>query len=80
MARLLGNGVGRMREGAMGRATRQHVNGPRTETESSIASEMANIPNEPFLSVEVKLVGWSLGLGAVLLVVLVWVSHTFFAG
>ncbi len=79
---LLGNGVGRIREGAMAthQATRQHVNGARTETESSIANELANIPNEPFLPVEVKLVGWSLGLGAILLVLLVWVSHTFFVG
>ena len=61
-------------------ATRQHDKNPRTGTESTIANELANIPNEPFLPVEVKLVGWSLGLGAILLVLLVWVSHTFFAG
>ncbi len=61
-------------------ATRKHVNGSQTGTESSIASELANIPNEPFLPVELKLVGWSLGLGAILLVLLVWVSYTFFGG
>jgi hypothetical protein len=45
-----------------------------------LAEELANIPDEPFLSVEARLVGWSLGVGAILLVFLVWVSYTFFAG
>ncbi len=60
--------------------TRQHVEGSQTGTESSIAKELANIPNEPFLPVEAKLVGWSLGVGAILLVLLVWVSYRFFGG
>ena len=33
---------------------------------------------EPLLPIEKKLIGWSLGLGVVLLVVLVFVSRTFF--
>jgi hypothetical protein len=33
---------------------------------------------EPLLPVEKKLIGWSIGLGIVLLGVLIWVSHTFF--
>lgn len=45
-----------------------------------LADELAQSPCEPFAPVERKLVAWSLGLGAVLLVVLVWVSYTFFAG
>ncbi len=45
-----------------------------------VAEELAKIPYEPFLPVEGKLIAWSLGLGVVLLVVLVWVSYTFFAG
>lgn len=45
-----------------------------------LAEELANVPDEPFLPVEVRLVGWSLGVGAILLVFLVWVSYTFFAG
>jgi hypothetical protein len=45
-----------------------------------VAEEMAKIPYEPFEPVERKLIAWSLGLGVVLLVVLVWVSYTFFGG
>jgi hypothetical protein len=45
-----------------------------------LAEELGNIPDEPFLPVEARLVGWSLGAGAILLVLLVWVSYTFFAG
>jgi hypothetical protein len=45
-----------------------------------VADEMAQIPYEPFEPVERKLVAWSLGLGVVLLVLLVWLSYTFFAG
>jgi hypothetical protein len=45
-----------------------------------VADEMAQIPYEPFMPVEKKLVAWSLGLGAVLLVVLVWLSYSFFTG
>jgi hypothetical protein len=33
---------------------------------------------EPLLPVEKKLIGWSIGLGIVLLGILVWVSYTFF--
>jgi len=45
-----------------------------------VADEIAKIPYEPFEPVERKLVAWSLGLGVVLLVLLVWVSYTFFGG
>jgi hypothetical protein len=43
-----------------------------------VADEISQIPYEPFEPVERKLVAWSLVLGAVLLVILVWVSYTFF--
>jgi len=33
---------------------------------------------EPLLPVEKKLIGWSIGLGLVLLGILVWISYTFF--
>lgn len=42
------------------------------------AEEMARIPDEPLLPVEKKLIAGSLLLGLVLLVILVWVSYTFF--
>ncbi len=45
-----------------------------------VADEMAQIPYEPFAPVERKLVTWSLVLGAILLVLLVWMSYTFFGG
>jgi len=45
-----------------------------------VAEEMAKIQYEPFLPIEAKLVTWSLILGAVLLVLLVWISSTFFTG
>jgi hypothetical protein len=41
--------------------------------------ELSKIPYEPLLPVEIKLIVWSLVLGTVLLVVLVWISYTFFA-
>ena len=36
------------------------------------------MPVEPLLPVEKKLIGWSLGVGAVLLVVLVWATEAMF--
>jgi len=40
-----------------------------------LRQELQNAPPEPLLSVEKKLIGWSLGIGVALLVVLVLVSH-----
>ena len=59
---------------------RQRVDVSQSGTQSSIAEELARIVDEPFLPVEAKLVGWSLGVGAILLGVLIWVSYTFFGG
>jgi hypothetical protein len=42
----------------------------------NIGEELKRMPAEPLLPVEKKLIGWSLGLGAVLLVVLVWAAAT----
>lgn len=33
---------------------------------------------EPLLPVEKKLIGYSIGLGAILLGILIWISYTFF--
>ncbi|MBV8032038.1 MAG: hypothetical protein JO035_11065 [Betaproteobacteria bacterium] len=46
--------------------------------QEDIARELRNMPAEPLLPVEKQLIGWSLGLGVALLVVLVFVSRTFF--
>ncbi len=44
----------------------------------STAEELKRIEYEPLLPVEMKLITYSLILGVVLLVVLIWVSYTFF--
>jgi hypothetical protein len=46
--------------------------------ESNIGKEFRQMPAEPLLPVEKKLIGWSLGVGAVLLVVLVWATEALF--
>jgi len=43
-----------------------------------LADEMEKMEYEPLLPVEKKLIIWSLTLGVVLLVVLTWVSYTYF--
>ena len=43
--------------------------------ESDLQQELHNAPPEPLLPVEKKLIGWSLGIGLVLLAVLLLVSH-----
>ncbi|HUL05231.1 MAG TPA: hypothetical protein VLV76_02795 [Candidatus Acidoferrum sp.] len=45
-----------------------------------IGDEIQKMGYEPLLPVEKKLIGWSLGLGIVLLVVLVIVSNAFLKG
>jgi hypothetical protein len=44
-------------------------------TQPDIQSELEKAPSEPLLPIEKKLIGWSLGLGIVLLAVLVVVNH-----
>lgn len=43
-----------------------------------IKDEIEKMEYEPLLPIEKKLISWSLILGVVLLVGLVWVSYTFF--
>ena len=40
--------------------------------EPKVGQEMGKMPYEPLLPVEKKLIGWSLGLGLVLLVILIF--------
>lgn len=49
------------------------------EDETKIADEMKKMEYEPLLPIEKKLLVWSLSLGVVLLVLLIWVSNTFFS-
>ncbi|HLJ97266.1 MAG TPA: hypothetical protein VKU02_29165 [Gemmataceae bacterium] len=51
---------------------------PAPSLEPNLAEELAAIPYEPLLPVEKKLIAWSLILGVVLLVILAWISSTFF--
>ena len=48
------------------------------DEQPKIVEELKNMAYEPLLPVEKKLIGWSLGLGVVLLSLLVWISYTFF--
>jgi len=50
---------------------------PQPPEDTSLAREMAAIPDEPLLPIEKKLIVWSLALGIVLLGVLWWVSQFF---
>jgi hypothetical protein len=43
-----------------------------------LAEEMEKMEYEPLLPVEKKLILWSIALGVVLLVILTWVSYTYF--
>jgi hypothetical protein len=42
-----------------------------------LKNEINAAPVEPLLPIEKKLIGWSLGLGIVLLVVLIAINHFF---
>ena len=46
--------------------------------EPNIGKELRKMPAEPLLPVEKRLIGWSLGVGAVLIVVLVWATGVLF--
>jgi hypothetical protein len=44
-------------------------------SEPDIKNELLKAPVEPLLPIEKKLIGWSLGIGLVLLAILVLVNH-----
>jgi hypothetical protein len=46
-------------------------------SKSNIGNELRNAAVEPLLPIEKKLIGWSLGVGVTLLVVLAVVNHLF---
>lgn len=48
------------------------------EEKTDIKEELEKMEYEPILPVEKKLIVWSLGLGAILLGILVWISYTLF--
>ena len=49
------------------------------EEETKLADELKKMEYEPLLPIEKKLIGWSVGLGFILLGILIWVSSTFFS-
>jgi len=48
------------------------------EEERHLKEEMRRMEHEPLLPVEKKLIGYSIGLGIILLFVFVWISSTYF--
>ncbi len=50
------------------------------QQQAKLAEELQKMEYEPLLPVEKKLIGYSIGLGIILLALLVWVSYTFFPG
>jgi hypothetical protein len=46
-------------------------------SQPDLREELKNAAAEPLLPIEKKLIGWSLGIGVVLLVVLLLVNHFF---
>ncbi len=48
--------------------------------EPRLVEELKRMEYEPLLPVEKKLIGYSIGLGIILLFIFVWISYTFFPG
>jgi hypothetical protein len=46
--------------------------------QQKVGQEMQKMPYEPLLPIEKKLIGWSLGLGVVLMVILIIISRIYF--
>lgn len=46
--------------------------------EPQIRRELEEMQAEPLLPIEKKLIGWSIGLGVVLMIILVAISRTYF--
>jgi hypothetical protein len=65
-------GVLRRREAAAGKLRKEIVM-PKV----NVADELRNAPVEPLLPIEKRLIGWSLGLGIGLQIVLGIVNHLF---
>jgi hypothetical protein len=49
----------------------------KTMSQADLKNEIDTAPVEPLLPIEKKLIGWSLGLGIGLLIVLIAINHFF---
>ena len=49
------------------------------DSQPKLADEIKKMEYEPLLPVEKTLIGWSIGLGIVLLGVLIWISRALFS-
>jgi hypothetical protein len=58
-------------------AARQLVQGNKAMSQTDLKNEINASAVEPLLPIEKKLIGWSLGLGIGLLIVLIAVNHFF---
>ena len=47
---------------------------------AKVKTEMEKMPHEPLLKIEKSLILWSLIIGAVSMVILIWASYKFFPG
>ena len=47
------------------------------ENETKLADELKKMEYEPLLPIEKKLLAWSLSLGIILLILLIWISNAF---
>jgi hypothetical protein len=48
------------------------------ENQPNLNEELQKMAYEPLLPIEKRLIIWSIVLGVTLIVILVWVSHTYF--
>jgi hypothetical protein len=46
-------------------------------TEPDLGKELSKVEAEPLLPIEKKLIGWSLGIGVALLIILAVINHFF---
>lgn len=49
-------------------------------SDPKVADELRKMEYEPLLPIEKKLIAWSIGLGLILIVLLVWISNMLIEG
>jgi hypothetical protein len=64
-----------MTQASSGRTLVRENTMPQSNIPTELREELRDAPVEPLLPIEKKLIGWSLGIGLVLLVVLAAINH-----